>query len=248
MENKKMADTKELTIGSKIEEIIKTRIQQGYYKVDGKLPSENDLAKEFNVSRSSIRTALASLAGEHIIIRKQGHGTRINGEFANSLASFNKTWEFTNLIRFNGKTPSIRAVSLLYRLPNSDEVEKLQISYETQIVSIDRVFFADETPVIFSNNIVPTTDLKKEVTLHDANYAITDFIFNFSGQHLVYGMSEISAAMPAGNIAQNLKISIQTPLLKFSELFFRSDGKPLVIAHSWFDSKNIKLSIPRSFE
>lgn len=243
-----MADVTQQTIGTKIEQIIKTRIQHGYYQSDGKLPSENELAKEFNVSRSSIRTALASLAAEHLIIRKQGNGTRINGDFANSLASFNKTWEFTNLIRFNGKTPSIRAVSLLYRLPNAEEASKLQISHETQIVSIDRVFFADETPVIFSNNVISTIGLKKQVTLSDANFSITDFAFNFSGQQLVYGLSEISAAMPTGNIAQNLKISIQTPLLKFSELFFAKDAKPLVIANSWFNAKNVKVSIPRSFE
>lgn len=236
------------TIGTEIEQIIKTRIQQGYYKADGKLPSENELAEEFKVSRSSIRTALASLAGEHIIIRRQGNGTRINGEFANSLASFNKTWEFNSLIKFHGKNPSIKGLNLLYRLPNSDEQKLLKISSDTQVISVDRLFFADEQPVIFSNNVISTTDVGKHVTIEDTNYAITDFIYKFSGQHLSYGLSDITAAMPTGNVAAQLKISIQTPLLKFSEVFFTGLSRPIVIAQSWFDSKSIPLNIPRSFE
>lgn len=243
-----MTEEFQFTIGDKVKGFIKDRIQQGYYELDGRLPSENELAEEFNVSRSSIRTALASLAAEHIIIRRQGDGTRINGEFANSLASFNKTWEFTKLIEFNGKKSSIQAISLLHRLPNLDEQKKLLLQPNNKVISIDRLFFADEEPAIFSNNVISENEVKNEINLEGANLSILEFVAHFCEQKLDYGLTNITVGMPSGNVASKLKMSVLCPVLIFNEVFFNEKSKPLVIAQSCFNPKKMELKIPRSFD
>ena len=43
------------------------------------LPTEHDLAEAYGVGRHTIRTALSRLVNDHLIVRKAGHGTIVQG-------------------------------------------------------------------------------------------------------------------------------------------------------------------------
>ncbi|PMC37849.1 FadR family transcriptional regulator [Bacillus sp. UMB0899] len=62
-------------VSDQIIEEIKTRIKSGEFPVDSKLPSENELAKMFNVSRVPIREALSALSSHGIIESVHGGGS-----------------------------------------------------------------------------------------------------------------------------------------------------------------------------
>jgi len=56
---------------------IKKRISDGFWKQGEKLPSENELAEAFGVSRLSIRSALQALEALKIVKIKNGDGTYV---------------------------------------------------------------------------------------------------------------------------------------------------------------------------
>ncbi len=56
---------------------IKDKIRSGEFPVESKLPSENELAKMFNVSRVPIREALSALASHGIIESVHGGGSYV---------------------------------------------------------------------------------------------------------------------------------------------------------------------------
>ncbi|MCM8807554.1 MAG: GntR family transcriptional regulator, partial [Candidatus Omnitrophica bacterium] len=58
-----------------IKEILKERIIKGKYAEGTKMPSENQLVKEFGVSKHTILKALTELINENYIYRIQGKGT-----------------------------------------------------------------------------------------------------------------------------------------------------------------------------
>ena len=49
------------TSSEMIRDVLRSRILSGHYSRTGRLPAERALAEEFNVSRTTIRTALANL-------------------------------------------------------------------------------------------------------------------------------------------------------------------------------------------
>lgn len=71
MESKKRASYQ-------IIEDIKNKIKTGEFPVNSKLPSENNLAKMFNVSRVPIREALSALSSQGIIKSVRGGGSWVN--------------------------------------------------------------------------------------------------------------------------------------------------------------------------
>jgi GntR family transcriptional regulator, arabinose operon transcriptional repressor len=62
-----------------IAQLLRERIAMGEYRADEYLPSENRLAKEFSVSRQTVRLALDALSEEGLVAAEQGRGTRILG-------------------------------------------------------------------------------------------------------------------------------------------------------------------------
>ncbi|MBU9721012.1 MULTISPECIES: GntR family transcriptional regulator [Bacillaceae] len=60
---------------NKVKQEIKTRILDGTYVPNQKINSENELMKEFGVSRHTIRVAVGELVNEGWLYREQGAGT-----------------------------------------------------------------------------------------------------------------------------------------------------------------------------
>lgn len=58
-----------------VEMMLREAMRLGRWSVGDKLPSEEKLLEEFEVSRTTLRDALNSLANENIIYRKHGSGT-----------------------------------------------------------------------------------------------------------------------------------------------------------------------------
>lgn len=62
-------------VSDQIMDEIKKRIKSGEYAPNTKLPSENELAKLFNVSRVPVREALSALAAHGIVEAQHGEGS-----------------------------------------------------------------------------------------------------------------------------------------------------------------------------
>ncbi len=63
-----------------LKDIIKHYFKKEHYEPSQKIPSENDLMKQFNVSRNTVRQALAELVNEGFIYKKHGSGSFFSGK------------------------------------------------------------------------------------------------------------------------------------------------------------------------
>ena len=80
MEDKKTTKAKFNQVSAEIEK----RIHEGIYVSSQKLPSEYDLAKEFDCSRLTIRKAIDDLIGKNILVKRRGKGRLCNVTVKNS--------------------------------------------------------------------------------------------------------------------------------------------------------------------
>ncbi|MDM8534085.1 GntR family transcriptional regulator, partial [Clostridiaceae bacterium HSG29] len=54
---------------------MKRKIEQGFYEVNSKIPSEKELMKNYSVGRATVREAIKILVSEGYLEKKQGIGT-----------------------------------------------------------------------------------------------------------------------------------------------------------------------------
>lgn len=67
----------ELPRYARIQRVLQSRIAQGTYAVGSLMPTEIELATEFDTSRFTIRSALRNLTQDGYVERRQGMGTRV---------------------------------------------------------------------------------------------------------------------------------------------------------------------------
>ena len=99
---------------------IKKDIEAGVWAVGDRIPSERELALEFNVSRMTLRQAVQTLVEEGILERQVGAGTFVARKKVQE--KMTGVTSFTELMKEQGKKPSSRTVSYLVTTPALSEM------------------------------------------------------------------------------------------------------------------------------
>ena len=126
---------------------IKKDIEAGVWAVGDRIPSERELALEFNVSRMTLRQAVQTLVEEGILERQVGAGTFVARKKVQE--KMTGVTSFTELMKEQGKKPSSRTVSYLVTTPSLSEMERLKLKDDEKVLRMERIRYADEVPICF---------------------------------------------------------------------------------------------------
>jgi len=77
---------KQAKLSDVIQSQLETMILEGSLKPGQKLPAERELAKQFDVSRPSLREAIQALEVKRLVTRRQGGGTYVNDQILGGLS------------------------------------------------------------------------------------------------------------------------------------------------------------------
>jgi len=136
-----------------LQEVLENLIEQGIYKPDQKLPSENELKEFLGISRTTAQRALRHLVTRGLAYRIQGKGTFVaNKSITYSIvASLSFSAE---MIGLNKKVRSklicadeIQAHRLIAKMLNADKC--------TKFYSIQRLRYVDEVPMSLQTSYLP---------------------------------------------------------------------------------------------
>ena len=238
------------SIPEQIFRFLRERINGGDYPPGGRLPSESSLAEELDVSRATVRAALASLAAQGYIIRKHGAGTYVNERAVEVGALGRGGWEFHHLIETSGREPSIQPIAVETRAPAEQEAIALELLPGEQVLSLVRIFLADGNPVVFSTNVIPVGRLRKrqDGEEYETNVPIPEFLKRYCDQEIAYCTSDISATLTGPEVAGFLKAEQGSPILRFVDVFYDKDHQPLVFGFNYYDDKVLRMRVFRPWD
>ncbi len=137
-----------------LKEVLKQQIRAGHLAPHTAIPSEPELVAQYHVSRATVRQALTELVHEGLLYRQHGRGTfvcepRVQQHTVSELTSFSEE------LRHRGKRPGgMLFVSELVR--GSQTVrDQLRLTDEEQVVRLERLRTADDTPVAYEIDYLP---------------------------------------------------------------------------------------------
>lgn len=133
-------------------------IGKGIYKEGDKLPTEREMCELFQVSRITVRQALASLENEGLIQRFQGRGTFVHRSQPEKKRKFesllNSNYSFSEELKKQGVTPSMRVLSLT-RIPAQPPLtDKLMVEPGHMIDVLLRLRLADDVPYAYETSYI----------------------------------------------------------------------------------------------
>lgn len=235
------------SVADQVEEILRGRIRDGTYAAGGRIPSESELSEEFGVSRATVRTVLAKLAVNGLILRKHGDGTYVNSRIRMTSANFGNLWDFVTLIESNGYKPAIDALSVELRPASEKEAAALATEPQDKLLSMTRLFYADDQPVILANNVIPASFLQVPLEEIDGHLPIREILRQYCRQEIAFAITDIRSAPSGGELRASMGGMLGDTVLELQLAFYSKDNQPLALGINYFNDATLRLCLVQAW-
>lgn len=214
----------------RIHDVLKKKIDDGFWEIGQRLPSERDLADDYEVSRMTLRQAITLLVEEGILERRVGSGTYVASHRVQE--KMRGTTSFTEIVHSQGKTPSSQLISYQRKPANETEIQQLQLKATDTVVRMERVRFADNVPLVFEVASIP------EKLIQSFNQEdITEHFFQTlmdNGYEIGKSQQTIYAKNASECVANYLKVPKNHAVLTLTQVSYFTDGRPFEYVHSQY--------------
>jgi GntR family transcriptional regulator len=187
------------------------------------IPTERSLAVEFDVSRTTVRQALAELTVEGRLLRVQGKGT-----FAAEpkVAQRLQLSSYTEDMRAQGREPSSRLLDLS-EIPSDAELARLLgVRSGAKVLRLQRLRLADGEPMAIETTHLPLgrfRGLRRHLSGGTSLYQVLRERFDVDMGH---AEETIETALAGPHEAELLGADVGMPMLLLSRHSFDTAGEP----------------------
>jgi Transcriptional regulators len=204
------------------------------------LPTEKVLMAQYDVSRVTVRKALAELEAQELIVRISGKGTYINGNKARRNALELKG--FIEDIHAQGKKPSSKVLDFQLSMADARLAQKLGIEVNMPVYAISRLRLINDEPEILEYTYMPAM-LLPELSIEIMNSSKYEYIEKQKGLDIALSREMLIAEVADANLAQILNVEPGYPLIKVSSIGELSDGTCFEYSENYFTSKQFSFEI-----
>jgi len=210
-----------------MQDALRRGIETGSLRPQEALPPERDIAKEFGISRITVRKAVDGLVADGMLTRRQGAGTFVGGRVEKQ---FSKLTSFSEDMAARGRTARSEWIMQTESTVNSDESLTLGLSPGSRVFRFHRIRYADDQPMALEYSTVPGFGLPGlgavGVSLYEA--------LEGAGHRPVRALQRLRAVLFDTEQAALLGIEAGAPGLFIERRGFLEDGRAIEMTHSWY--------------
>ncbi|WP_427814725.1 GntR family transcriptional regulator, LSA1692 subfamily (plasmid) [Enterococcus sp. 22-H-5-01] len=240
MEEKKTTKAKFDYVSAEIEK----RIHDGIYVSSQKLPSEYDLAKEFDCSRLTIRKAIDDLIGKNILVKQRGKGSYVMSQ-PKIQSGRSGLQGFTEAAKAYGKTSKTEVISFeKIAEPTEEILTALQLESNQPVYELVRRRLLDEDPMTVEKIYLSEYYIRGLVK-EDFNGSLFKLLEKKTT--IAYSHQEVEAILVTPELSKLLDVSMGNPLLQVHSLTYSLDATPISydISHYRSDRYVFKTTLTR---
>lgn len=240
-----------ISLADQVEQILIERIREGHYEPGDKIPTEDQLADEFQVSRATVRAAFNAMAANRILVRRHGVGTFVS-QAAVLSNPLDQSYDFLELIASNGFRADFYEIVSRIIDPNGIVRNKLNLNKDQRVLEVHKVFTADGEPVIYSQNYIPEGVYKngftdEEVLKPKSTEPFFGFFRDKCGHELEYYISEVIVGLSTDfpEISEPMGLDACLPMLVIDEVGYDRDNYPVNYAIEYLLGNEMSFSLTR---
>ncbi len=225
---------------AQVEQVLRELIAKPEYKQGKLLPGEVDLAKQFGISRNTVRQAINKLVHEGLISRKKGVGTRVLDKKAvttrlDSWLSFTQEMNEKGILFRNIK------ISVTWVTPPAEVVHFFNIPKDKLILKLERLRGLENGPVVyFISYFHPRIGLKGDEDFSQPLYHTLE-----ESYHTVVAISkeEINAMVADELISSKLRLPVGDPILCRKRYVFDPGRRPVEYNIGYYNAERFTYTI-----
>ena len=213
-----------------LQEIIRSRIESGQWRPGDHIPPEDELCKEFNLSKGTVRQALSSLVTEGLLYRRRGMGCFVADpkmpqdilNIAGFTAYAKQTlgWELTSQL-----------ISVNVVQANKALAEKLNIPAGADVIEIRKVKYAENRIFFLVTTYIPRAHCPGlETENHADGGSLFKLLQEKYGVHVTRVKGWFEPVLVSEYEANLLKVEKGSPAMMFERIRYTTGDKPLMFS------------------
>ncbi len=141
-----------------IKERLERSLEAGEWRPAEAIPSEHELARRFGVSHGTVRKAIAALAADNLVVRRQGKGTFV----ATHTEEKSSTFRFLRIRRNDGvdEYPGSRLLDVRRAKASTEVARLLDLKPGDGVIVLRRVLEYGGKPVVLDEITLPAAPFK----------------------------------------------------------------------------------------
>lgn len=208
-----------------LKEILERRIRQGEFEIGGKFPTDEQLCKEYGLSRGTVRRAVGMLTDAGLLCREQGRGTFLNA--AQQSPVFFRLASFDDEMKARGWEPCTKLIRCRV-LPASAEVaRRLQIPVGEKVIEIVRLRLADGQPIAYETRYLAYKTCPQLLEEDLENQSIHSLLIDKYAIPLIRACYTIEARTLSADEARHLQVDDGLAGFAIDRVTYSIDGKPV---------------------
>ncbi|AZZ80595.1 GntR family transcriptional regulator [Gordonia alkanivorans] len=232
------------TSGGPVAEDVRRRIlamlAQGTLTPGARLGTERDMAEEFSVSRSTLRSALLPLSRAGVLERRTGRGggTFIRADVVERHAA--ESSSLPQLLAESGHASATRVVGVERRPATLIEARALEITSSAEVFAIRRIRLADGAPLSVDLACFPV-ELAPGLSAHPLDGSLYELLRTHYGLAAAETTETIEVGAASGREADWLDIGVRRPLLAITRVSRDWAGIPFEYSFDLFRADRVRL-------
>jgi GntR family transcriptional regulator len=227
-----------------IQQSLLEQIQAGELQPGVQLPSEADLARQYQVSRITAKRALDELVRQGRAYRQQGRGTFVAQARIRDISGFRS---FSEDIRARGFTPSSRILDFKELAPDQAIRARLHISEGERTFLLKRLRLADQEPVAVETAYLPCRLCPGLLQEDLAGGSLYTLLAEKYQRMPTWADAEIEAILPTREQARLLVLEAGTPVLVAHRVTYSADYEALETVDSVYRGDRFTFYTGRQF-
>lgn len=181
-----------------------------------KMPSERQLVKIYQVSRTTVRNALDELEIKGYIYRQHGRGTFVSYR-PKGTVNLADTFSFSEYMKKQGLNPETKIIYFKSRKANRHQAHMLQVQIDTPIYELKRIRLADNQPLMIERTFL-NPEIFPDLTLEKLQKKGLYDLFNDEYGVKLRVADETCTATIADKDSEFLKVPKHSPCLSLERV------------------------------
>ena len=211
---------------------LNAAIIAGQLETDSQLPPERDLAELAQVSRVTVRKAVAQLVSDGLVEQRRGAGSFIRAQGPKLEQSLSRLTSFTEYMLARGKISTSQVLLRGHFAPTPDESMALGIVSADKVARIERLRHADGIAMAIERSSLPADILPNPERVETSLYTI----LREDGGAPVRAIQRITAINLAAHEAQLLNLAEGTAVLRIDRTGYLASGRPIEFTRGLYRS------------
>lgn len=211
---------------------LKREIAAGRFGETDVLPGERELSGMLDVSRTTLRRAIARLVEEGVLAHRHGAGTFVRRSPPHVEQPLSRLTSFTEDMRLRGLVATSQIIEQGTFLPTPEEAMMLGVGPSESIYRLARLRLADGIPMAIDHAAVPLRFLDRARLAEESLYAALES----SGFRPVRALQRLRAIIIGPAQAALLEIAVGSPALDIQRIAYLADGRCVEFTRSFYRS------------